>query len=88
MYNNKSINEKTNGNINDMSLSSLFIFNMLTTIGGLRIIGSINDARFYTEEFEITNKTGYTMPTTWARMKLTGIGINKEDYTIENSLYN
>ena len=87
-YDNKLTLNSTNGNYNDLSLSSLFIFDLLTTIGGLRIIGSINDARFYTDDFGITNQTGYVMPHTWKNIKLYGIGINKYTYTIENTIYN
>ena len=82
------INKNNKKYYNDLSLSSLFIFNLLTTIGGLRIIGSINDARFYTDDFGITNQTGYVMPQTWKNIKLNGIGINNQSYVIENTLYN
>ena len=69
---------------NILSWNAMYIYNFLYTIGGMRIFGSINDTRFYTENFEITNKTGYVMPSTWKSLSIFGIGLDKKNYVITN----
>lgn len=69
---------------NILSWNAMYIYNFLYTIGGMRIFGSINDTRFYTENFEITNKTGYVMPSTWKSLSILGIGLDKKNYVITN----
>ena len=69
---------------NILSWNAMYIYNFLFTIGGMRITGSINDTRFYTENFEITNKTGFVMPSTWKSLSILGIGLDKRDYHITN----
>lgn len=73
---------------NSIAFSSMFIFSIVTALAAMRVTGSINNERFYTEEFGIKSRTGYVMPKTWKSLKLTNIGVNGTDYTINNVLYN
>jgi hypothetical protein len=79
--------EVCHGAVNDIAISSMFILMLLTSIGGLRITGGINEARFYYEEFMIKSKTGYVMPDSWKIMTLTGIGTNEGMFRILNKIY-
>jgi protein-glucosylgalactosylhydroxylysine glucosidase len=73
---------------NDISVSALFILNLLTSVGGLRILGGITEARFYYEEFGIRSRTANVMPKTWKQLDIQGIGHNaSSSFNIINALY-
>jgi trehalose/maltose hydrolase-like predicted phosphorylase len=71
---------------NNVSFSALHILNLLTTIGGLRVTGSINESRYYTEEYGIKQRSGYVMPETWKSMKITGVGgVRNAEFVVQNT---
>ena len=71
---------------NNVSLSALHLLTLLTTMGGLRVTGSINESRYYTEEYGIKQRSGYVMPETWKTMKITGIGgVKNAEYIVQNT---
>ena len=70
---------------NNVSFSALHLLTLLTTMGGLRVTGSINESRYYTEEYGIKQRSGYVMPETWSTMKITGVGgVKNVEYTVQN----
>ena len=77
----------TKQNFNDISLSSLFLLTMITSIGGLRISGAINESRYYTEEYGIKQRSAYVMPDTWSTLKFHNIGGNINTFTVYNTYF-
>lgn len=72
---------------NDLSISAMYILNLLTGIGGLRIRGGINSARYVYEPFGVISRSAYVMPETWREIVLNGVGTQEESIKITNSLY-
>lgn len=72
---------------NDISISAMFLLMLVTGIGGLRIVGGINAARFYYEEFQIITKTGNVMPDTWKNLTVQGVGVQEITFNITNKVY-
>jgi trehalose/maltose hydrolase-like predicted phosphorylase len=72
---------------NDISLSSLFILLLMTSVGTLRITGSVSATRFYNEAMGIGYESMTNMPRTWRRLRLTGIGNKGDSYSILNNVY-
>ncbi len=72
---------------NDIGVSSMFILGILTSIMGLRITGSVDDTKYYTEDFGIKSETANILPKTWKSIEVTGIGSDSSlDYCIINKL--
>lgn len=71
---------------NDISVSSLYIFTLLTGLGGLRVAGGVTDSRFYYENMGILANTGNVLPNTWDKMIITGVGPNATTLTVHNQL--
>jgi len=72
---------------NDISISSLFLFTLLTSVGGLRVTGGITPMRFYYEDFGIAQNTSNVMPVTWKLINITGVGPTQTAYNLVNQLY-
>jgi trehalose/maltose hydrolase-like predicted phosphorylase len=72
---------------NDISLSSLFVLMMLTTMGTLKISGSVSETRFYSESMGIRYASTASMPNTWKNVKVTGVGARGDTYSILNQVY-
>jgi trehalose/maltose hydrolase-like predicted phosphorylase len=74
---------------NDIGVSSMFILSLLTTIIGLKITGSIDDAKNYLEDLGITSTTANIMPRTWKSIEVYGVGLapdNTLHYCVLNQL--
>lgn len=72
---------------NDLSLSSMFILMLLTTLGTLRITGSVSETRFYSESMGIRSSNTSSMPRTWKNFKMTGIGARGDTISVLNQVY-
>lgn len=60
---------------------ALFVFNLLTSMIKLRIRGSINDQRFYTDSFGIDYFTGFVLPKYWDKIV---VNYNGKTITVPN----
>lgn len=72
---------------NDLSLSSMFILMLLTTLGTLKIAGSVSETRFYSESMGLRSSNTSSMPKTWKNLRLTGIGSRGDTYSVLNQVY-
>jgi hypothetical protein len=72
---------------NDISVSSMYVFSLLTGLGGLRVAGGVTDARFYYEEMGIVANNANVLPSTWDKMTITGVGNTQATVTITNQLF-
>ena len=72
---------------NDISVSSMYVFSLLTGLGGLRVAGGVTDARFYYEEMGIVANNANVLPSTWDKMTITGVGATANTITITNQLF-
>lgn len=73
--------------LNDIAISSMFVLMFLTSLGGLRITGGINQARFYYEEFMIKSKSAFVLPESWKSLTISGVGLGEGMFTILNKVY-
>jgi hypothetical protein len=71
---------------NDIGVSAMFIFSLLTGLGGLRVSGGVTNARFYYEQLGIIATNANIMPATWETMTITGVGTNQSTVTLTNQL--
>lgn len=76
-----------NTEYNDVSLSSLFVLMMMTTVGTLKITGSVSETRFYNESMGIKGENTTNMPRTWKNVKVTGVGVNNCTIAVLNNVY-
>jgi hypothetical protein len=79
-----SINRKA---YNDVSVSALYLLSLITGCAGIRVLGGINEARFYYEEFGIRSRTANVMPKYWQSLELRGIGHKQQKFTITNAMF-
>mgnify|MGYP000374177723 CR=1 FL=1 len=85
-WNNWRRNMDTKQVKNNISFSALHLLTLLTTMGGLRVTGSINESRYYTEEYGIKQRSSFVMPETWKTMKIKGIGgVKNAEFTVRNT---
>jgi hypothetical protein len=61
----------------------LFLFSIINGLGGLTITGSINNQRFYIENYGIKSKTSFVLPKPWKQLKI--LINNGENFVINNS---
>ena len=74
-------NEEMKGPWGNHKHYALIVFNILTSMIKLRIRGSINDMRFYTDIFGIDSFSGYVLPKYWNKVV---VHYNKKKITIPN----
>lgn len=73
---------------NDITISSVFLLTLITSLSGLKITGSINESRYYTEEYDIKQKSGFVLPRTWKSLQFKGVaGDVSKSFTINNNIY-
>jgi trehalose/maltose hydrolase-like predicted phosphorylase len=72
---------------NDISLSSMYILMLLTTVGTLKITGSVSETHFYNDSMGMRAYNTSNMPKTWKNVKLTGVGLGNETYNVLNNIY-
>lgn len=77
----------SNHRANDLAISSMYILNLMTSIGGLRVVGGMNEARYIYEPYGIQSRTAYVMPPTWQNLLIKGVGTEEKTYSITNVLY-
>ena len=68
---------------NNHNYHSMMIFNIITSLASMYITGSINNQRFYIENFGIKSRTGYILPTYMNQLIIT---YNSKILTIVNNL--
>jgi hypothetical protein len=71
---------------NDVSLSAMYIFIILTCICGLKIRGSTAPSNTKLEEYGIVESLWKYMPSTWASIKVGSVGVNKNFIQVSNQL--
>ena len=81
-------NTNSKNMFNDISLSAEFLLSLITSIGGLQITGSVNESRYYTEEYGIKQRSAFVMPITWNTLKFSKIAGFSKDFTVYNTYYN
>lgn len=80
---NNVITNDTKGPYNNHNEHALLVFNILTSLASLRVTGSINNQRFYTESFGVKSKTGFVLPKYWNQLTVI---YNSETIKITNSI--
>ena len=71
---------------NDISVSAMYVFSLLTGLGGLRVAGGVTDSRFYYENMGILANSGNVLPNTWDKMTITGVGPNATTLVVQNQM--
>jgi len=71
---------------NDLSLSAMFLLMIITTLGTIRITGSVSETRFYNESMGIKLENTCSMPKTFKNVRLTGIS-GVDTYNVLNKVF-
>jgi hypothetical protein len=72
---------------NDMNISCMFLLMFMTSIGTLRLSGSVSETRFYNTPMGFKSSNCYSMPHTFKNFKITGVGVNKDSIVVINDQY-
>jgi trehalose/maltose hydrolase-like predicted phosphorylase len=72
---------------NDLSLSALLILLISTSVGTLKISGQVSETRFYSESMGLKCENVASMPKSWKRLKISGVGTNLGSYVVLNDVY-
>lgn len=72
----------------DIALHGLFIFMFITVIGGIEVVGGVNEGKIRYMDYGIKSTNQVNLPSTWRNVVFSGIGGNQELYIVTNSISN
>lgn len=70
----------------DININGLYLFMILTIMGGFHIKGGITEGKFYYEAYGLCNCFSTNMPETWNNIVFSAIGNNQELFNILNNI--
>ncbi|NBP58910.1 hypothetical protein EBU71_20665, partial [bacterium] len=73
-------------NYNDLSLSAMFALMVASSLGTLRVTGSVSETRFYNESMGIKTENTCSMPKTFKNIRMTGIS-GVDTYNVLNKVF-
>ena len=74
------------GDWNDVGLSAMLVLAILQGLGGVQAVGGISDTQFYYTPLALNVGSASTLPVTWERLRISGVGTGALNYVVTNQL--
>jgi hypothetical protein len=82
----RNLRGDSRGPHNDVSRSAMLILAIVQGVGGATVHGGVTETQFYYASLGVTVPPTSALPLTWERLHLKGLGPNRHDYTVVNSI--